>query len=195
MTAPEDISSETFPLWRFALALYARPGVAQACLDLQDRREADVNLLLYAAWTGADLGFALTADAMAEARRAVADWHRDIVVPLRTVRRRLKTGPAPAPNEATDTLRKRVQAIEIEAERIEQSILQDLAVLRHPSGEHFAMTAEPAAARSRRMDTVAANLRLCLPESEPLDERDGNALATILRACFPDVTDAMQTAL
>jgi hypothetical protein len=38
------------PLWVFSLQRYQQPGVAQACLEAQDRCGADVNLLLYAAW-------------------------------------------------------------------------------------------------------------------------------------------------
>jgi len=32
--------------WRFSLALYARPGVAEALVELQDRAGRDVNLQL-----------------------------------------------------------------------------------------------------------------------------------------------------
>jgi len=38
--------------WRFSLDAYGRPGVAAACLDLQDRHGCDVNLILYALWLG-----------------------------------------------------------------------------------------------------------------------------------------------
>ena len=37
-------------LWDFSVELYARPGVAAACLALQDRAGADVCLLLAALW-------------------------------------------------------------------------------------------------------------------------------------------------
>ena len=38
--------------WRFSLELYARDGVPAACLALQDREGADVNLVLLALWLG-----------------------------------------------------------------------------------------------------------------------------------------------
>jgi uncharacterized protein (TIGR02444 family) len=41
MSPPDD------PFWRFSLDLYGRPGVAPACLALQDEAGADVNLVLY----------------------------------------------------------------------------------------------------------------------------------------------------
>ena len=37
--------------WRTSLELYAREGVSRALIALQDRRGADVNLLLYCCWT------------------------------------------------------------------------------------------------------------------------------------------------
>ncbi len=40
------------PLWTFACAFYGRPGVAAACLALQDEGGADVPLLLYLIWCG-----------------------------------------------------------------------------------------------------------------------------------------------
>ena len=44
---PEDDA-----LWRFSLAFYASPGVAQALIALQDRDQLDVNLMLFALWLG-----------------------------------------------------------------------------------------------------------------------------------------------
>ena len=38
--------------WRFSLALYARPGVAEALIALQDRAGLDVNLILFGLWVG-----------------------------------------------------------------------------------------------------------------------------------------------
>ena len=50
------------PFWDFSLAVYGRPGVAPACLALQQRHGADVNLLLFCAWFGAAHRGRLTAD-------------------------------------------------------------------------------------------------------------------------------------
>lgn len=143
-------------LWSWSLRVYGRPGVAAACLEAQDRHGADVNLLLWAAWTGAEHGHLLTAGEVAAAREAVVGWHREVVVPLREVRRRLKTGPVPAPDADTEALRTRIKATELEAERIEQAVLAS-----HPALPQRG--ADPAAA-------LAANLRMLLgPEpAEPL---------------------------
>ena len=39
-------------LWRFSLTFYARPGVSEALIALQDRAGFDVNLMLFALWLG-----------------------------------------------------------------------------------------------------------------------------------------------
>ncbi|WP_192499030.1 TIGR02444 family protein [Skermanella pratensis] len=141
-------------LWRFALALYGRPGVSEHCLMLQDRHGCDVTVLLFAAWAGAARGIALSAQDLAAARAAVEAWHGEVVRPLRAVRRRLKQGPPPAPTGRTGELRARIQAIEIEAERIE---LEELAG-RLPGPAKFRGRATP--------ELVLANLELVAPGLE-----------------------------
>lgn len=115
------------PLWRFATRVYGRPGVAQACLALQQRFDADVNLLLFAAWLGAERATPLPAALAHEARQRVTAWHEEIVRPLRAVRQRMKAGPAPAPCAATEALRDALKAVEIGSERIELALLETLA--------------------------------------------------------------------
>jgi uncharacterized protein (TIGR02444 family) len=45
-------TSENEAFWRFSLAFYERPGVADALIALQDREGFDVNLVLFALWLG-----------------------------------------------------------------------------------------------------------------------------------------------
>ena len=61
---PEAADHLDSPLWRYAVPLYAKTGVAEACLELQGRHGLDVNLVLYCCWTGAE-GHQLTADEIA----------------------------------------------------------------------------------------------------------------------------------
>lgn len=114
-------------LWDFTLRLYGRPGVPEACLEVQDGLGADVTLLIFAAWVGAARRARLGADQGQAAAAAVADWHAQIVRPLRAVRRRMKTGPAPAPDADTESLRDALKRVEIGAERIELSVLEGFA--------------------------------------------------------------------
>jgi uncharacterized protein (TIGR02444 family) len=111
-------------LWDFALAVYAAPRVADCCLALQDRHRCDVNLILFAAWSGAVHGRRLSPAEIAAAAAAVHAWHQDIVVPLRSVRRRLKVVLASAPDISGETLRAQVKAAELDAEKFELGILE-----------------------------------------------------------------------
>lgn len=111
----------------FALKVYATEGVPPACLLLQERFGLDVNVLLFAAFLGAVRGEALAPADLDTVADTVGDWHREVVRPLRAVRKRLKTGPAPAPDEVTGVLRAKLQKLEIEAELIELAQLGHLA--------------------------------------------------------------------
>jgi uncharacterized protein (TIGR02444 family) len=149
--------------WRFAVALYDRPDVAPACLALQDEHGVDVCLLLVLAWAGAECGADLAAEELAA---LAAPWQDEIVRPLRAVRRRLKTGP-PAPSDRTQSLRQRLQALEIEAERIAIETLAAATGLR-PSG-----AGNPAAAR--------ANLRRYLEQAAVPPEMIDRTCALLVR--------------
>lgn len=104
------------PLWAFSLAVYSGNGVADECLDLQERLGLDVNILLFAAFIGAAEGVRLESQDIAAASAAVADWQSEIVRSLRQVRRALKPMSA-------EGLRAQVKAAELEAEKIEQAML------------------------------------------------------------------------
>ncbi|MGO1077550.1 TIGR02444 family protein [Inquilinus sp. CA228] len=127
MQPPDPALPLDGPLWRFAQRVYSQPGVAQACLALQQRFDADVNLLLFAAWLGAERATPLPAPLARQAQQRVAAWHDEIVRPLRAVRQRMKTGPKPAPSGATEALRDALKAVEIGSERIELALLETIA--------------------------------------------------------------------
>jgi uncharacterized protein (TIGR02444 family) len=110
-------------LWRFACAFYAGSGVAPACLALQDQLGVDVNILLFAIFARTQHGIMLDERDLAAIDALVRDWRGEIVQPLRRIRTRLKTGPAPAPSPATDHLRNRIKAAELEAEQTELALL------------------------------------------------------------------------
>lgn len=113
-------------LWTFSLTVYATPAVQKECLDLQDEYGVDVNLLLFCAFVGAVHGAVLSEQAMKAAAGVVDEWHNTVVRPLRQVRRTLKplaneTSPVSAP---AAHLRTGVKALELDAERIEQTLLE-----------------------------------------------------------------------
>jgi uncharacterized protein (TIGR02444 family) len=106
------------PLRQFALAVHDVEGVPAACVLLQDRFDLDVNVLLLGAYVGVQ-GKTLVAEDVSAARAVVDAWHDEVVRPLRAVRRRLKSGPAPAPDARTASLRRHVAGSELDAELVE----------------------------------------------------------------------------
>src|SRR5882757_1367521 len=77
--------------WRFSLGFYRQPGVADACIALQDGCGVDVNILLLFLWLATANRSVPLAAAQAVCAKA-GPWRDDVVVPLRTLRRRLKDG-------------------------------------------------------------------------------------------------------
>src|SRR5262249_36099665 len=99
-----DLDAEG-PHWSFAVDLYARPAVSEACLVLQPRLGGDVCLLLFALFIAREHQIGLAAGDFARLDDAVADWRREVIGPLRSLRRRLKLGPHPAPSQRTNAMR------------------------------------------------------------------------------------------
>jgi uncharacterized protein (TIGR02444 family) len=118
MTQHDDTS-----LWDFALKIYSAPGVSEACLALQDESGVDVPVLLFGLWLGAH-SVELPARELRRIDGDVGLWREEVVRPLRAVRRRLKTGPFPAPSDATETLRNNIKAAELNSEKIELALLE-----------------------------------------------------------------------
>jgi len=111
-------------LWRFAVAVYSQPGVSERCLALQDEQGVDVNILLFAAWLGAERGEAL---GEAPARHLIAEtaqWREEIVQAMRIMRRRLKQERQARPD--LDPVYQSMKAVELEAEKAEQRMLTEL---------------------------------------------------------------------
>jgi uncharacterized protein (TIGR02444 family) len=140
--------------WTFSLAVYADPAVQQECLELQDDYGLDVNQLLFCAFVGAVHGAVLSNQATRDATDTVGVWQRDVVGALRAARRALKPFAAEAEphNRPIADLRARVKAAELDAERIEQAMLEHWAATHIGSWPH----AGPAEAATRNIRTLLA---------------------------------------
>ena len=110
-------------LWNFALACYARPGVEQVFLRLQDGG-ADVCLVLCALWLERRR-VPCEAQRLAQLRAIAEPWQRQVVQPLRELRQGWKAAALLDPQQAR--LREQVKALELEAERELLGRLEHLA--------------------------------------------------------------------
>jgi uncharacterized protein (TIGR02444 family) len=146
--------------WRFSVDFYARPGVAEACLALQERSGADVNLVLLALWLGLQ-GHRLGAGPGRRLARLARDWQDPVIAPLRAVRRHLKRRadlPWPEPVAAW---RAELAGIELGLEQVEQLLLEAAVGTVSPA---------PADAAAMRANLTALELDRLLdaPELETL---------------------------
>lgn len=121
--------------WAFALAIYARPGVAEACLTLQNEAGVDVMLLLTTTFAAVKHRLLSTLDEVRALDEACRPWREQIVRPLRAIRSGLKTGPKPAPSEATEPFRSQVKALELAAEKLQNKLLVECLPPKSPEKE------------------------------------------------------------
>jgi len=129
------------PFWRFSIRFYRRPGVADACIALQDGCGVDVNILLFFLWLALARRCVPSAAATAVCEK-VTPWQEDVVAPLRTLRRRLRDGSSLVERGAAELFRTRIKAIELESERLQQ---ESMFVLAAGLATENASTVEAAA--------------------------------------------------
>ncbi|MGE0653862.1 MAG: TIGR02444 family protein [Alphaproteobacteria bacterium] len=134
----------TNPFWTFSLEIYSSKAVQDACVELQDVSGVDVNVMLYVLWL-ADRGRRLSVEDVRAVLGAVDGWRAQVVVPLRTARRALKTPPPAFDPAGAEALRTMVKKVELEAERLQQSALYGWRPVDE-IGEQAAFRAEAAAA-------------------------------------------------
>lgn len=123
--------------WKFSLAVYMAPGVADECLAVQEQYGVDVNVLLFCAWLGIARKVALTPGDIEAVGAEVGVWHESAVKPLRGVRRYMKN----VPGGDVAALRTRVKAAELEAEQVEQAMLFAYAEAHWPRDGEAALPA------------------------------------------------------
>ena len=148
-------------LWNFALDMYAQPGIEAICLALQDAHGEDICLLMCGAWLDRR-GVPCTAARRDQLRALSEGWQREVIAPLRDLRRHWK--PAAAQDATLATLRQRLAELELDAERELLTRLERLCA------------AWPAEARRERSEWLAA---LAGPRS------DAAALARLVSAARP----------
>ncbi len=169
------------PFWDFSLETYGREGVPEACLALQEAHGVDVNVILFCCWLG-QTGRGRLEQAETEAMcGAVAEWHAVAVRGVRTVRQRLKGGMPPAPIALSEPLRRRLAAIEVALEHVEQLMLTASV---DPKAD------APRTRAGRLADAVANTRRYFAIFGAAAAPADAESLAVILGPVFPEMPAA-----
>lgn len=153
------------PLWRYALTLYAAPGVEQCCLQLQDQGAA-INRLLLACWLGSR-GVAVAA---VDWPQLELPWRSDVTEPLRRIRYRVRAQRSAQP--ALEACYRALRQAELAAEQVELMLLwqRSRAWPRQPANAGTALILE----HLNRYRQLTA---------QPLSERALEQLAEAAGAC------------
>lgn len=114
------------PFWRYSLSVYSKDGVPAELIALQDTFDIDVNMALFCLWLGRAAGLQLSDENLSAVSERCAHWNAQTVIPMRGVRRYLKSGTAvQAIAQRAAELRMQIKRLELLAEQIEQAILYD----------------------------------------------------------------------
>jgi uncharacterized protein (TIGR02444 family) len=149
--------------WTWALEAYARPGAAQACLELQDRHGQNIPYLLWAAWAASE-GRPLDRATLEAGAGLAARWEAAAVGPLRAARRAMKPEVPGMADLAREALRAEVKALELQAEQL---LIEALEALPPAAGSEdlrlkpallAATAAWPARASEEALEQLAQTL-------------------------------------
>lgn len=112
-------------LWGFAVRLYGYDAIGEHCLALQDEYEVNINILLWCVWCGLERR-SLNDEMFSLADSSIKVWHKEVVAPLREVRRAMKSLNLEYKSETIDDCRERIKTNELTCERIELNLLAQL---------------------------------------------------------------------
>lgn len=130
-------SAEQNLFWDFSLLHYAKPGVPEVCLVLQDEYQLSVNMLLFGLWL-ADNSKALDMEPV-ERSTELKDCRQRVLLPLRTARYGMKqTGL----NATQAALYQDLKQAELKVERIEHDLLYAMANQMPPDNRSAALLAQ-----------------------------------------------------
>jgi uncharacterized protein (TIGR02444 family) len=147
---------QSSPFWTFSLGYYRGAGVSEACLELQDNCGVDVNVALFLLWLASQKR-RLAADQVKRLADKVRPWQTDVIGPIRTLRRRLKTDAPLLDRGPAELFRTKIKAIELESERLQQEAMYALAA-DLPSEPAPSATAAARASLAAYQDTLGRPL-------------------------------------
>ena len=168
-------------LWAFSLSVYGEESVRQTCLDLQDRCDADINVLLLCCWVSTCGAEPLLPGDVRKLLAAARPLRNGVIKPLRAVRRYVKElagKDSRIPEREAVALRKAVGECELSGERLEQMLLV--------SALNWSRGAEDSPDDVRAAELAKQNLLTYVAEAKlPFDDRDRALLDTLVAAAFP----------
>lgn len=114
-------------LWQFSLQLYSKSNVKDACLTLQDKHHADVNLVLFLLYQGS-LQRQLSTESIQHIDNNTRSFRERVIQPIRALRKSLK-GKAFSVEADQDSLYQNILGLELSAEKLAQTQLETIDVI------------------------------------------------------------------
>ncbi len=154
--------------WELSLDTYSRPGVAEACLSLQDRYSLDVNLVLFCCWYGSTRGL-LNEDLFENVIAFSESWATHVIRPLRNVRTWMKHPDSVEVRQHSTAhlnLRNAIKKSELSAERIQQETLEEIVLIKSINMEPQEQTTNSI--KNLRLYLEYYNIKLDPPSLEKL---------------------------
>jgi uncharacterized protein (TIGR02444 family) len=165
--------------WAFALDIYARPGVADACLTLQNEAGIDVMMILMVIFAAVRHRRSLSREEIRALNDVCRPWREQIVWPLRKMRVGLKTGPLRAPCEETEQFRSKIKSLELSAERLQNQLMAENLPLWPPDEEPIT----PERLRALLVEVVTT---FSEKQGQDLTDRFSSSIDAILAAALQD---------
>jgi uncharacterized protein (TIGR02444 family) len=171
--------------WDFSINTYQSGAVESACLQLQNKHPADINIILYCCWAGQNHIGLLHKD-VKKLIATTRPWQTTILKPLRDARKTMKQHIIAMPADMLEQTLTNLTEMELNAERMSQLALEKAIKLNdcHCCKDKTAL------------QCAIHNLKLYLQEIAAIESMNSvnTQLDTILKAIFQD-PDAVQMAL
>ncbi len=161
--------------WAFAVDIYGRPGVADACLTLQNEAGVDVMMMLIVIFAAVRHGRKMTREEIKALNDICRPWREQIVWPLRKMRIGLKAGPSPAPCDETEQFRTKIKSIEFAAEGLQNQLMAENLPLGPPDKEPIT---------PERLRALLAEVVTIFAEKEGLTARLSSSIDIIVAAAL-----------
>src|SRR6185295_19291703 len=120
------MSEHSPPIWDFVLNYYKQQGVSEAAITLQDTIGIDVNMILFLMWLAGQKRTLAEAD-VKRVGETSHPWQRQVVIPVRAIRRLLKENAPLVAQPAALDYRKKIQALEIEGEQLQLNAMAGMS--------------------------------------------------------------------
>jgi uncharacterized protein (TIGR02444 family) len=108
--------------------------VSEACLELQEKFNLDINLLLFCLWYSRSYG-KFDVDILRQVWEFSQEWKNNVVEPMRSARRWMKINSATLTECDTEdfvSLREKIKVNELKAEKYQQLTMEKLVLQTEP---------------------------------------------------------------